>query len=563
MTGMARGGWWGTAALVFALAGCGSSAPQFDLIVRGGQVLDGQGTPARRADVGVSGDRIVAIGDLQAATASAVIDASGKVVSPGFIDVQGQSGTTLLIDGRGESHLRQGITSEIIGEGDSPAFWTAKTASGEALARAGKSVDWTGYDQYFKRLTGGGIAVNVGTLVPATLVRSEIIGLDNRAPTPEELQRMTGLVEQAMQDGAFGLSSALIYMPGSFASTEELATLATAAGRHRGIYVTHIRGESFNLFNALDEALRIGREGNLPVVVFHLKVGAKANWGRMGEAVAKLSSAAASGQKVSATMYPYAAGGTRLAAVLPLWAQEGGNDAMLQRLADPAQRARMRKEVEGTTEGWENLLMAATFDGVQIASVPAEYDQSVVGKRLGEIAAARKVDPWDVLFEIISGTKGRAGALYHMMSEADVRTGLAARFVSIGTDSAAIRHEGPLAQGQPHPRAYGTFPRVLGHYVRDEKVLTLEDAVHRMTGLAAEQFQIRDRGVIREGAFADLVVFDPATIADTATYERPHSYPRGIEHVIVNGTPALGPQGLTGALPGRALHGPGRSRAGS
>ena len=280
----------------------------------------------------------------------------------------------------------------------------------------------------------------------------------------------------------------------------------------------------------------------------------------MGEAVAKLSSAAASGQKVSATMYPYAAGGTRLAAVLPLWAQEGGNDAMLARLADPAQRARMRKEVEGTTEGWENLLMAATFDGVQIASVPAEYDQSVVGKRLGEIAAARKADPWDVLFEIIVGTKGRAGALYHMMSEADVRTGLAARFVSIGTDSAAIRHEGPLAQGQPHPRAYGTFPRVLGHYVRDEKVLTLEDAVHRMTGLAAEQFQIRDRGVIREGAFADLVVFDPATVADTATYERPHSYPRGIEHVIVNGMPALGPQGLTGALPGRALHGPGRTR---
>jgi N-acyl-D-aspartate/D-glutamate deacylase len=523
-------------------------------------MLDGRGTPARRADVGVNGDRIVALGDLSNATAATIVDASGRIVSPGFIDVQGQSGTTLLIDGRGESHLRQGITSEIIGEGDSPAFWTAKTAGGDALARAGRAVDWTGYDQYFQRLTSGGIAVNLGTLVPATLVRTEVIGLENRAPTADELARMTAMVDRAMADGAFGLSSALIYMPGSFASTEELVALAKAAGSHRGIYVTHIRGESFNLFNALDEALRIGREGGLPLVVFHLKVGARANWGRMGEALAKLSGAAAAGQKVSATMYPYAAGGTRLAAVLPLWAQEGGNDAMLTRLADPAQRARMRAEIEKTTDGWENLLMGATFEGVQIASVPAEYDQAVVGKRLSEIAAARKGDPWDVLFEIIAGTKGRAGALYHMMSEADVRTGLAAPFVSIGTDSAAIRHEGPLAQGQPHPRAYGTFPRVLGHYAREQNIMSLEEAVRRMTSLAAEQFQIRDRGVIREGAFADLVVFDPAAVADTATYEAPHSYPRGIEYVIVNGVPALGPKGLTGQLPGRALHGPGRTR---
>ncbi|MGE0361944.1 MAG: amidohydrolase family protein [Vicinamibacterales bacterium] len=558
MTG--RIGWQAALlAWVAVAAGCGSP-PRFDLLIRGGQVIDGRGTPAVRADIGVSGDRIVAIGDLSAAAAATVIDAAGRVVSPGFIDVQGQSGTTLLIDGRGESHLRQGITSEIIGEGDSPAFWTAKTAAGEALARAGQAVDWTSYDQYAARLGQGGTTINVGTLVPATLVRSEVIGLDDRAPTPDELERMTAIVERAMADGAFGLSSALIYMPGSFATTEELIALAKAAARHRGIYVTHVRGESFNLFNALDEALRIGRDGGLPVVVFHLKVGAKANWGRMGEAVKTLRDAAASGQKVSATMYPYAAGGTRLAAVLPLWAQEGGNDAMLARLADPALRARIRKEVEGTTDGWENLLMAATFDGVQIASVPPEYDPTVVGQRLSQIAAARKADPWDVLFEIIAGTKGRAGALYHMMSEDDVRTGLAAPFVSIGTDSAAIRHEGPLAQGQPHPRAYGTFPRVLGHYVRETRLLTLEEAVRRMTSLAAEQFQIRDRGVIRAGAFADLVVFDPATIADTATYERPHSYPRGIDHVIVNGVAALSPDGLTGARPGRMLHGPGRAR---
>ena len=557
-----RQGWraCGVAATVLGMAACGPSSPAFDVLVRGGQIIDGRGAPMVRADVGVNGDRIVALGDLSRDTAVTVIDATNRVVTPGFIDVQGQSGTTLLIDGNGESHLRQGITSEIIGEGDSPAFWTAKTASTEALTRAGIRADWTSIDGYFARLAAGGIALNLGTLIPATLVRSEVIGLDNRAATPAELTRMEALVERAMEDGAFGLSSALIYMPGSFASTDELIALARVAGKRRGIYVSHIRGESFNLFNALDEALRIGKEGDVPVVIFHLKVGAKANWGQMGEALRKLATASAAGQTVSATMYPYTAGGTRLAAVLPLWAQEGGTEAMLTRLADPAQRARMRKEIETTIDGWENLLMAATFAGVQVASVPSDYDASVVGKRLSEIAAARQADPWDVLFDVITGTKGRAGALYYMMSEDDVRTGLSAPFVTIGTDSAAIRAAGPLAQGQPHPRAYGTFPRVLGKYVRDDRVLGLEDAVRRMTGLAAEQFRIRDRGVIKEGAFADLVVFDPATVADTATYAAPHQYPRGIDYVIVNGAVAVTPQGLTGARAGRPLYGPGRTR---
>jgi dihydroorotase/N-acyl-D-amino-acid deacylase len=272
------------------------------LVVRGGRLVDGRGTPAVRADIGVNGDRIVAIGDLAAASATTVIDATDRVVSPGFIDVQGQSGTTLLIDGNAESHLRQGITSEIIGEGDSPAFWSAKTAGSDALARAGQSVDWTGFDGYFTRLTTAGTTVNLGTLVPATLVRSEVIGLEDRAPTPEELARMEQMVERAMQQGAFGLSSALIYMPGSFASTDELVALARVARRHRGVYVSHIRGESFNLFNALDEALRIGREADLPVVVFNLKVGARAKWGRMPEVLAKMSAAMATGPKVSATM---------------------------------------------------------------------------------------------------------------------------------------------------------------------------------------------------------------------------------------------------------------------
>ena len=549
-------------------AACEQDARRYDLIVRGGDVIDGSGQPARRADVGIAGDRITAIGDLSSAAAGRVIDASGLMVAPGFIDVQGQSGTTLLADGNAESHIRQGITSEIIGEGGSPAFWTAADADAESLAPFGITVDWTGFSGYFDRLRQSGTTVNVGTFVPATMVRRNIIGMDNRPPTADELARMEAMVDQAMRDGAFGLSSALIYVPGSFARTDELVALAKVAAKHKGIYITHIRGESFNLFNTLDEAIAIGRDAGLPVVIFHLKVGAKANWGRMKEAVAKIEQANAAGGRVTATMYPYAAGGTGLSATLPLWVQEGGREKMLERLKDPATRKKARQEIETKIDGWENLLMAATFDGIQVASVPREFDQSafakatvdrsIVGKRISQIAAERKADVWDTYFQLLVDTNGRVGALYHMMSEEDVATGLRSPLVTIGTDSSALRAEGLLARGSPHPRSYGTFPRVLGKYVREDKVLSLHHAVHRMTGAAAAQIGLRDRGQIRERFFADLVVFDPATVKDNATYERPHQYPTGMAHVIVNGVHVVDPKGLTGARPGRPLYGPAR-----
>ena len=518
----------------------------------------GDGGPSRREDVGIRGDRIAAMGDLSAAQGGQVIDAAGLVVSPGFIDVQGQSGTTLLADGNGESHLRQGITTEIIGEGGSPAFWTKETADLDALRLFDVPFDWTGFGGYFERLRQRGTTINLGTFVPATTVRREVVGLDNRPPTAAELTRMEAMVDQAMQDGAFGLSSALIYVPGTFAQTAELVALAKVAARHNGIYITHIRGESFNLFNALDEAIGIGREAGLPVVVFHLKVAAKANWGRMREALDKLDQANAAGIRVTATMYPYTAGGTGLAATLPLWVQEGGREKMLARLADPDTRQRARAEIETKIDGWENLLLATTFDGIQVASAPATMDQSIIGKRIGQLAAEQKRDPWDVYFQLLIDSGGRIGALYHMMSEADVATGLRSGLVTIGTDSSAIRREGVLSQGAPHPRSYGTFPRVLSKYVRDDKVLTLNDAVRRMTGAAALQMGITDRGLVRTGLLADLVVFDAATIRDNATYEQPHQYATGIRHVIVNGVPVLDPKGLTGARPGRPVYGPAR-----
>ncbi len=521
-------------------------------------MLDGTGQPEQRIDVGIVGDRITQLGDLSGAEAGQLIDATGKIVAPGFIDVQGQSGTTLLADGNGESHLRQGITSEIIGEGGSPAFWVPGVDDGEGLAPFGLTFDWKGFAGYFDKLRSRGTTINLGTFVPATAVRRTVIGLDNRAPTSEELSRMEAIVDQAMKDGAFGLSSALIYVPGTFAKTGELVALAKVAARHKGIYISHVRGESFNLFNALDEAITIGRDAGLPVVIYHLKVGAKANWGRMSDAITAINRANASGVRVSATMYPYTAGGTGLSATLPLWVQEGGRERMLERLKDPATRARARQEIETRIDGWENLLMATTFDGIQVASVPREFDQSIIGKRISQLAAERKADPWDVYFGLLIETSGRIGALYHMMSEDDVVTGLRAPFVSIGTDSAAMRTEGALAQGSPHPRTYGTFPRILGKYVREEKVLTLPNAVYRMTGLAAAQMGIRDRGLVRDGQQADLVIFDPDTIADTATYERPHRYPTGIDYVVVNGVVALDPSGLTGARPGRPLYGPAR-----
>ncbi|HEX7139127.1 MAG TPA: hypothetical protein VF219_14835, partial [Vicinamibacterales bacterium] len=381
------------APLLLFVFGCVACAgPHYDLVIRHGDVVDGTGAAARRADVAIKGDKIVAIGDVSGAGRTEV-DASGRVVAPGFIDVQGQSGVTLLQDGNGESHIRQGITTEIVGEGGTPALWS-KELIDEANGRLKLTLDWTGFDGYLRALERTGTSINLGSFVPVAMLRVQVLGMADRAPSAEELQKEEEILDNAMRQGAFGFATALIYPPASYTKTDELVSLAKIASKYGGVYISHVRGESFRVKEAIGEAIRIGREAQLPVVVYHLKIAAKANWGQMGELRQLIEEARAQGLNVTACQYPYTAGGTGLAATLPGWAQEGGREKMLERLRDPKLRAKMKHDIEANTE-IENLLAGATFDGVQIASVPAEKDQSIVGKRLSQIAKERGADNWD------------------------------------------------------------------------------------------------------------------------------------------------------------------------
>lgn len=536
---------------------CRPAPPEFDLIVSGGLVLDGTGSPAMRTDVGVKGDRVVALGDLGERTSAARIDATGRVVAPGFIDTQGQSGRLLLEDGAGASHILQGITSEVIGEASTPALWVAESADLPLLTRLGMRLDWTGVRGFLERLACRGITVNVGSLAPLNQLRADVIGTVQRAARPEELEEMRRRLDQAMRDGAFGLSSALIYPPGSYASTEEIVALARTAATHGGRYVTHVRGEGDRLERALDEAIAVAEQASIPVVIYHLKIATRARWKSMPAVVARIERARARGLDISATAYPYPVAGTSLDASLPDWVHDGGDRAMLRRLADPAVRGRIRREIERGHDGWENFLRSAGFEGVTIADVKQGGDTSIVGLTIAEIARQRRQPAWDVFFDVLIAHEGRVAALYALMHEDDVREVLRQPWVSIGSDSSAQPADGPLAVGRPHPRGFGTFPRVLGHYVRDERLVPLPEMIRRMTSGAAQQMQISERGQIRPGWFADLVVFDPATIRDRATFAQPRQYPAGVHVVVVNGVVTVRDGVLTGQRAGRPLLGPG------
>ncbi len=535
-------------------------SPQFDLLIKNGRIVDGSGRAAYVADLAIKGDRIVSIGKLTQATATRTVDAQGLVVAPGFIDMLGQSETYLLIDPRANSKVMMGVTTEITGEGESIAPINERQIKEQEdfLKRFSLTIDWRTLDEYFKRLEKQGSGVNLGTFVGATQVREYVIGFDDRAPTPQELDQMKKLVADAMRDGALGLSTSLQYVPARFAKTDELIELAKVAHQYGGIYATHQRSEANTIDASLDEVFEIAQKAQIPVEIWHLKTAYKKNWGAMPRVLSRIKQARDRGLDITADIYPYIAGSTSLSACLPPWAQEGGVDKMLARLRDPQTRQRLKKEISEDQTEWENIYLGSGGpSGVLIGSVVNRELDSLQGKRISEIAAEQKKDPLDTLFDFILADHAQTGAIYFMMSEADMRAAMQSPFVSFCTDSGSRAIDGPLAGSKSHPRGWGSYPRILGRYVRDEKLLSLEAAIHKMTGAPAARVGLRDRGLLKEGMFADITIFDPTKVIDKATFESPNQYPVGIEYVLVNGKISVDKGQRTSALGGRVLRGPG------
>jgi len=537
-----------------------AAPPSFDILIRNGKILDGTGNPWYSGDVGVRGDRIVAIGKLTNATAKKTIDATGKIVSPGFIDTLGQSELALLIDNRALSKLSQGITTEITGEGGSIAPQNEKTIAPmqPELDHYKLKVDWTTLDGYFRRLEKQGTPINIGTYVGAAQVREAVIGDDDRAPTPAELDQMKALVEQAMKDGAFGISTALIYPPGHFAKTEELIELAKVAARYGGLYATHMRSEGASEMTAVDEAIRIGRQAGLPVEIFHLKVSGKPRWGSMVKIVEKIQAARDSGLDIRANQYPYVAGGTALASSLPPWVADGGVSKLLERLRDANVRSRIKSEMATDHADWENLFHdCGGGAGILIAGVVNPELKKYNGKTVAEMARMENKGELDALFDFVLSDNAQTGALYFMASEDDLAYGLKQPWTCIGLDASESPLDGPLYEPQSHPRAFGSMPRFLGRYVREQKLMPLTEAIRKITSMPAQRQHLVGRGQIQVGYFADITIFDADTITDQATYTESTRLSEGIDKVLVNGQVEFEHGALTGVNAGRALRGPG------
>ena len=537
-----------------------ASAVDYDLIITNGTVIDGSGSPGFSADVGIKGDRIAKIGSLRGATAMHIRDAHGLIVAPGFIDMLGQSETYLLIDPRAMSKVMMGVTTEITGEGESIAPINERQIkeNEDFNKRYNLNIDWRTLDEYFRRVEKQGMGLNLGTFVGATQVREYVIGFDNRPPTPAELEQMKKLVADAMKEGALGLSTSLQYVPARFAKTDEIVELAKVAHQYGGIYATHQRSEANALDESLAEVFEIARRAQIPVEIWHLKTAYKKNWGRMPEVLKKIEQARAQGLNIGADVYPYVAGSTALSACLPPWALEGGTDRMLARLRDKATRERLKQEIMTDTREWENIYLGSGGpSGILIGAVVNRDLEAMQGKRLSEIAEEQKKDPLEALFDFILADHGQTGAIYFMMSEDDLRAAMRAPFVSICTDSGARAADGPLAGSKSHPRGWGSYPRILGRYVREEKLLTIEQAIYKITGLSAKKVGLREHGLIKEGMYADITIFDPQSVLDRATFEMPNQYPEGIQYVIINGQLAIDDGKRTPALSGRVLRGPG------
>jgi dihydroorotase/N-acyl-D-amino-acid deacylase len=538
-----------------------SGAPlSCDLLFAGGRVVDGTGAPWFEADVCVAGDRVTAVGRLAGATARRRVDASGLVIAPGFVDMMGQSEYNLLVDNRGASKITQGITTEITGEGTSIAPVNARMLDSqkEVFDRYGVRPDWTTLAGYWKAFARARPALNMGTFVGAGGVRNFVIGEEDRPPTADELRAMEAAVAQAMEEGAFGLSTSLQYMPDRFAKTEEIIALAKVAARYGGSYITHQRSEEDRIDESLDEVFRIAREAKLPAQIYHLKTSDKRNWGRMAAVLKRLDDARASGLDVSADQYPYLAGQNGVDANLPLWVREGGKDKMIARLKDPAARAKIKAEIAKDDGSWENQWAGSGgASGIMVVSVVNTALKKYEGKTFEQIGQEDGKEPLDALMDLVIADRGNSSNVIFIMNEDDVRLALKHPFVSLCTDSSAVAADGIYSEEKSHPRAWGSATRILGKYVREERLLSLEEAIRKMTSLPASRMGLADRGQVRTGFAADLVAFDPRTVRDRATYENPLQYSEGVPYVAVNGQLVVDGGKITAARPGRPLMGPG------
>jgi N-acyl-D-amino-acid deacylase len=534
--------------------------PAFDLVIRNGHIIDGTGSPWYSGDIGIRQGRIARIGNLAGAQAKHSIDARGLVVAPGFIDMLGQSELTILVDPRLPSKIYQGITTEITGEGDSIAPQTDRTIAENRrqYERYKINPDWRTFREYFARLEKQGMGINLGTYVGATQVRRAVIGDADRAPAPAELDRMKALVDQAMREGARGLSTALEYAPAPFASTDELIALAGESAKFGGIYATHMRNEGAGIMSALAEVVRIAREGNTPVEIFHLKTGGVRNWGRMPEVIKFIDGARSSGLDIEADTYAYTAWNNSLSAFIPPWAHDGGDDRLIERLRDPATRARIRQDMTTPSDAWDNEWQEIPGpDAILVSAVLNPELRPLQGKRISEIAKEWHKDPIDAICDLLIEDHADTEVSVFAMKEADVELALAQPWVSVDNDYSGTSPEGLLGQEHPHPRAYGTFPRILAKFVRQEHLLTLPEAIRKFTALPAQRERLTDRGVLKEDMWADIVVFDPSTIRDVATYENPNQLSVGMRYVLVNGVLVIDDGKMTGERPGRVLLGPG------
>ena len=544
----------------YAGAHLSTAETPFDIVVTNGQIIDGTGSPWYSGDIGIRAGHIAAIGNLGTAKAKCRIDAAGKVVAPGFIDMLGQSDLTILIEPRLPSKIYQGITTEITGEGQSAAPLTQSMISTDRdnYKHYGINPDWRTLRQYFSRLERHGMGINLASYVGAASVRRVVLGDADVQPTIPQLDAMKSLVRDAMTDGAVGVSTSLQYAPAPYAKTDELIALASVAAPFGGIYATHIRNEGDGVLNAIDEAIRIGRSARIPVEIWHLKAAGKANWGRMPQIVARIEQARSSGVDISADTYAYTAWFNDLSAFIPPWAHDGGTSALIARLKDPATRARIRKDMQTPNADWDNEWQEVPGpEAVMISVVKTPELLPLQGKRLSEIAAQWKEDPIDALCDILIKDNANTAAAVFAMDEADVALALKQPWVSVDNDSQGTSPDGPLGREHPHPRAYGTFPRILRKYVREDHLLTLPDAIRKFTALPAQRLRLVDRGVLKKGMWADLVIFDPNTIRDRSTYDAPNQLAEGMDYVLINGVPVLDHARMTGALPGKVLRGPG------